>query len=74
MMYVGDIMIHLEYIEGCSVHQSFQYKLKAFINYLPKCIMISSQYTDDIPLCTENFGAWFINVSWDDGNKQFQAF
>ena len=50
------LMEYLEYIGGggegeqwCSVHQGFQYKLKAFSNYITTWIMISSWVANDIP-------------------------
>ena len=45
----GDIMItsggYHEYTGGCSVHRGFQYKSKAFVNFLP-------HMNHDIPRCT----------------------
>ena len=65
MMHVGDIMIHVgghrKYTRGCSVHQGFQYKSKAFINLLPHMnrdvLPLYSWYPSNVlntPQCTHD--------------------
>ena len=60
MMHAGDIMIHVggyhEYIEECSVHRGFQYKSKAFINFLP-------HMNHDIPSMYSSYPSDILNTA-----------